>query len=341
MQWRSRHLRALLLLLPSLAGWAGWASHASGQTTPPVPAPQARGEKAEEKTPATQFSGEEVSVGYVLVPVIVRSSSGGYANRLEKKDFRLLVDGRPAPIESFEKRAEAPTSILFLQDVSGSMANGGKLDEGRRTIRYFLDHALPGDEFSVATFAGGRFDVNVPFTNDVGVLRAAVDRFEAYGTTALNDAVAWMPKAGAAGKNPKRFAILVTDGVDNASTISPAEAREIVRRAELPVYVLGLEAGNPFELGTDGEKIYRYADVLNLLARETGGRYYPLSTPDDLGKALAAIVEDLRHEYVLGFATGGGQSRYRDLKVEVTGRNRSVLFRRGYKGPPPNPTRGG
>jgi Ca-activated chloride channel family protein len=294
-----------------------------------------------ESAPATQFSGEEVSVGYVLVPVLVRSSSGGYANRLEKKDFRLLVDGAPAPIESFEKRAEAPTSILFLLDLSGSMANGGKLDESRRAVRYFLDHALPGDEFSVATFAGGRFSVAVPFTGNFDTLRTAVDGLRAYGTTALNDAVAWMPEAGAAGKNPKRFAVLITDGIDNASTISPVEARDIVRRAELPVYVLGLEAGNPFELGTDGKKIYRYADVLNLLAHETGGRYYPLSTPDELGKALAAIVEDLHHEYVLGFATGGGQSRYRDLKVEVSGRNRSVLFRRGYKGPPPNSTRGG
>ncbi len=297
--------------------------------------------KTGESAPATQFSGEEVSVGYVLVPVLVRSSSGGYANRLEKKDFRLLVDGAPAPIESFEKRAEAPTSILFLLDLSGSMANGGKLDESRRAVRYFLDHALPGDEFSVATFAGGRFSVAVPFTGNFDTLKTAVDGFRAYGTTALNDAVAWMPEAGAAGKNPKRFAVLITDGVDNASTISPTEARDIVRRAELPVYVLGLEAGNPFELGTDGKKIYRYADVLNLLAHETGGRYYPLSTPDGLGKALAAIVEDLHHEYVLGFATGGGQSRYRDLKVEVAGKNRSVLFRRGYKGPPPNSTRGG
>jgi VWFA-related protein len=277
----------------------------------------------------------------VLVPVIVRSQSGGYANRLEKKDFRLLVDGTPAPIESFEKRAEAPASILFLQDLSGSMGTGGKLEESRRAVRYFLDRSLPGDEFAIATFAGGSFSLSVPFTAQLDSLRHVVEGFRAYGTTALNDAVAWMPDVSTAGKNPKRFAILITDGVDNASAISPAEAREIVRRAELPVYVLGLEAGSPFALGTDGKKIYRYADVLNLLAHETGGRYYPLSAPGDLGKALAAIVEDLRHEYVLGFATGGGQSRYRDLKVEVAGRNRSVLFRRGYKGPPPNSTRGG
>jgi VWFA-related protein len=326
----------LLLLLLSFAGPARAAGVAAGATvTTPSSAPQ------EPTGPGAKFSGEEVSVGYVLVPVIVRSRSGGYANRLEKKDFQLKVDGAPAAIESFETRAEAPASIVFLQDLSGSMGTGGKLAESQRAIRYFLDHALPGDEFAIATFAGGSFSIDVPFTTDLATLRAAVDGFQAYGTTALHDAVAWVPEISTTGKNPKRFAILITDGVDNASSISPNEAREIVRRAELPLYVLGLEAGSPYEVGLDGKKIYRYADVLNLLAFQTGGRYYPLSVPDDLGKALTAIVEDLRHEYVLGFATGAGPSRFRNLEVEVAGKNRSVLFRRGYKGPPPSSIRGG
>jgi VWFA-related protein len=299
------------------------------------------GATQEPQGPGTKFSGEEVAVGYVLVPVIVRSNSGGYANRLDKKDFRLLVDGRPAPVDSFEQRAEAPASIVFLQDLSGSMEAGGKLESSRRAVRFFLDRSLPGDEFAIATFAGGSATVDVPFTADLAALRGAVDRFRAWGTTALNDAIAWMPEVSAASKNPKRFAILITDGVDNASTISPIEAREIVRRAQLPVYVLGLDAGSPYEVGPDGKKVYRYADVLNLLAHETGGRYYPLSSPDDLGKALSAIVEDLRHEYVLGFATGAGQSRYRNLEVQVAGKNRGVLFRRGYKGPPPSSAKGG
>jgi von Willebrand factor type A domain len=297
------------------------------------PAPQAYADRPKlpetantppEKNPAVQFGGEEVAVGYVLVPVIVRSNSGGYANRLDKKDFRLLVDGRESPIESFETRAEAPASLLFLQDLSGSMGTGGKLEESRRAVRYFLERSQPGDEFSLATFGGGRLSVGVPFTGDLAALRSAVDAWRPYGTTALNDAVAWLPDAVTASRKSKRFAILITDGVDNASTLTPEAAR-----------------GNPFEIGPDGKKLYRYADVLNLLAHQTGGRYYPLSNPDGLGKALAAIVEDLRHEYVLGFATGEGRPRYHDLRVEVTGKNRSVLFRRGYNGPPPSSVRGG
>jgi Ca-activated chloride channel family protein len=286
--------------------------------------------------PGASFE-DEVSVGDVLVPVVVRTRSGGYAKNLEENDFRLLVDGRRVDIESFEQRAEAPASVVFLQDLSGSMGIGGKLDTSRRIVNFFLDRALQGDEFAIATFAGERNEVEVPFTPNLGALREAVGQWEGYGKTGLHDAIAWVPRISLAGRNPKRFAVLITDGVDNASHIQPEEARRLVREAQLPVYVIGMGSGSPFELNTEtGEKVYRYADLLSLLAHETGGRYFPLQKPEDLDTALAAIAEDLRHQYVLGFPTGQGRSAFRDLKVQVAGeRNRSILFRKGYKGPPP------
>ena len=288
---------------------------------------------APKEEPPASF-GEEVSVGYVLVPVVVRSGAS-YVKNLEQDDFKVLVDGKRAAVESFETRADAPASVVVFQDVSGSMENGSKLELSREVVRYFISKALPGDELAIASFASGETQIDVPFTADLAAVREAVDAWKAYGTTALHDAVARMPDVSAEGHNPKRFAILITDGVDNASQIPPEKAREIVRQAQLPVYVIGLDSGNPFELTTEGKKIYRYADVLNLLAVTTGGRYYSISSHEDLQKALAAILDDLRHQYVLGFSTGDGPSRQRSLKVEVKAGDRTVLFRRGYKGPPP------
>ena len=284
---------------------------------------------------------EEVSVGYVLVPVVVRAGAG-YARNLDQEDFRLLVDGRPAPIDSFERRAEAPASVLLLQDLSGSMANSGRLELSREVVRFFTGHALPGDEFAVATFAGDSVGVEVPFTAELSVLRESSEAWTAWGTTALHDAVAWMPEISLKGRNPKRFALLITDGVDNASKITPEQAREIVQKAQLPTYVLGLDSGNPYELSEEGEKIYRYADVLNLLAATTGGRYFSIRGREDLQEALTAILEDLRHQYVLGFPTGDGPSRFRRVQVEVKGDSRrTFVFRRGYQGPPPASASGG
>jgi Ca-activated chloride channel homolog len=278
---------------------------------------------------------DEVAVGYVLVPVVVRSGAG-YVKNLAQGDFTVLVDGRRVAIDSFETRADAPASVVVFQDLSGSMESGGKLALSREVVEFFLAKALPGDELAIATFASGETQVDVPFTRDFDTVREAIGLWKAWGTTALHDAVSFMPDVSAEGHNPKRFAILITDGIDNASQIKPSEAREIVRRAQLPVYVIGLDSGNPFEITGQGKKVYRYADVLNLLAVTTGGRYLSISNHAELQKALAAILEDLRHQYVLGFPTGEGASRQRSLKVEVKAGDRTVLFRRGYKGPPPS-----
>ena len=317
-------------------------AQSTAQTPQPAPA-------APQEPPTSTFA-DEVSVGLVLVPVVVRSGAG-FAKNLDQDDFRLLVEGKPVRIESFERRSDAPASVVVLQDLSGSMETAGKMDWSRQITRFFcraycgLETACPGDEFSLAIFAGDEaLQVEVPFTSDQSALREAVSRWKAYGTTALHDAVASMPRISLEGRNPKRFAILVTDGVDNASRLTPEQARAVVQDAQLPTYVLGLSAGNPYELSTEGKKIYRYADVLNLLAAVTGGRYYSIANAEDLQKALTAILDDVRHQYVLGFSTGDGAVRFRNLAVEVKGKDRSrrtVVFRRGYKGTPPAEPRAG
>lgn len=319
------------------------AAGPAGPAAVATPAPARPAASAAPADPASTGAGtaqfqDTLAVNDILVPVLVRTRSG-YAKHLEAKDFQLLVDGRPVRIESFDKNTEAPTSLVFLQDLSGSMGTGGKIEQSQEVVRYFVGRSLPGDEFALATFASGHGDVEVPFTADRDALLDAVSRWQGWGTTALHDAVAWIPDISAEGHNTRRFAILVTDGADNASSLTPEQAREIVRAAQVPVYVLGLGSGSPYELTAEGKKVYRYADVLNLLAGATGGRYYPISRPADLPKALAAIEEDLRHQYVLGFSTREGERSYRHLKVEVKakglGDRVTVVFRRGYKGPPP------
>ncbi|HEX4956096.1 MAG TPA: VWA domain-containing protein [Thermoanaerobaculia bacterium] len=287
-----------------------------------------------QEPPADAGFGEQIGVGFVLVPVVVRTSDG-YSKSLKVTDFRLFVDDQPVAIESFENRSDAPLSTVFLQDLSGSM-DGAKLAASREVLRHFLEQATPLDELAIATFADGQTTVDVPFTSDLVTLEEAVTTWEAFGTTTLNDAVAWLPEISAGGSHSKRAAVLITDGAENASTLSPADARDIVRRAQVPVYVLGLGSGSPYEVGSDGAKLHRFADVLNLLALYTGGRYFPVSGPNEAKEAVVDIVDDLRHQYVLGFSTSAsGKRAQRRIRVEVDERNVRVLSRQGYTGTPP------
>jgi len=297
----------------------------------PLPqTPPSSGDESEKLT-----FGSSVEVSWVLVPVVVRGKSG-YQTGLKAKHFELWVDGKIVPNPSFETGQGAPVRTLFLQDLSGSMANAGKLEISQRILECFLGRARPADQFSIATFSGGRVEVQIPPTSDVSLLQQAKEAWEPRGTTALHDAVAWLPDLTTEIEHAKRVAVLVTDGVDNASLLAPEKARELVRQAELPVYVLGLHTGSPFVLAPGGEKQYYLSDMLNLLAHFTGASYTSVGSQLQGRLACSSILEDVRHQYVLSFPTRGGpERRFRPIEVRVKGRNRHVAYRKGYLGGPP------
>jgi Ca-activated chloride channel homolog len=283
---------------------------------------------------ASGFS-DEISVAWVLVPVVVRSRSG-YVEGLSSSDFRMFVDERPVAIESFDSGADAPVSLIFLQDLSGSMANGYKLEASRAVLGDLVAAARAGDELALASFAGGRLAVDVPFTTDRQVFAEAMAAWSPYGTTALHDAVAWIPEISVEGRHPKRAVVLVTDGVDNASVVPPEVARAAVRDAKLPVFVFGLDDhGDPLRPDA-GAGADTYARLLGRLTAATGGVYFPIADAAGARRDVASLLADLRAQYVLGFpADGGGERSYRKFRVEVRGRGREAAFRVGYNGGPP------
>jgi VWFA-related protein len=322
--------RALPRRVPAaiLAAWVGAAAAAAAQAPPPAPPGDV------EPAPGASFE-EEVAVSWILVPVIVKSRKG-YVEGLKRQDFQLRVDGKPATFQDFEQRGEAPWSLVFLQDLSGSMGVGGRLEASREAVLWFLEKAKAGDEFALATFSSGSTQVDVPFTEDLDPLVESVLSWEGYGKTALHDAVSWLPDISAPSRNVKRAAVLITDGADNASHLSAAEARELVERAELPVYVLGLESGDPYEVDKKKGEVYEYADVLNLLAYQTGGRYFPIEGPEDLKEACATIAEEMRFQYVLGLETRPeGKPDWHSVQVLVRREGVQVVSRKGYRGTPP------
>ena len=280
--------------------------------------------------PGGTFS-EEVSVGWVLVPFSVRDRRGFVAD-LEPSEVELLADGQPVTPGSFERGAEAPFELVLLQDLSGSMAVGGRLEASLRAADCFLDRLRPADRYAVATFAGRSLTVEVPFTTDRSAGLEAAAAWRPYGVTALHDAVARLPEIRATGR-AAGAAVLITDGAENASRIEPAEAREIVRHARLPVYVLSLARARP----RPGAPIdpQSYAAILRRLAVATGGRYLPITGAGELGEACRSVIDELRSRYVLGFPTAGGESRWRRLRVRVDRRGVEVQARAGYHGQPP------
>lgn len=360
---RDRARAALALVALACMAWITLTACPAWAAADDIPRPD------QDPAPAAPTFQEALSVSWALVPVVVRTRNG-YARGLGHQDFRLWVDGRRVPIDQLDLGSDAPLSVVWLQDLSGSMANAGKLDASRLAFETFLDGFRPGDEIAIAGFAGGRIQVEVPFTDSLATLRESAATWEGYGTTALHDAVSLLPEISAEGSRGKRVAVLVTDGQDNASRLSSAAAVELVRRARIPVYVLGLRAfrpgpgKNPGKTSRDRQDdAVRYAELLSNLAERTGGRYVELTAegtepaprsagaPDgshheatEVATAVRQILDDLRLRYILAVTTAGeGPSTYHEIRVELAhsglsgrdGRHTSLTYRRGYWGTPP------
>ncbi|MEM8996810.1 MAG: hypothetical protein AAGF23_18640, partial [Acidobacteriota bacterium] len=308
--------------------WAIWAAWALA-----LPAPGLGAEPASGAPGTPPVFEEETSVTWVLVPITVEEVGGrGDTTELTREDFELRIDRRPVAFPDFVTPQDVPRTLLVFQDLSGSMANGGKLRASREAIRYFIDEARIGDEMALTSFASGKTWVDVPITAERPALIEHVDAWSAYGTTALHDAVAWIPDLRLGARSAPAV-LLLTDGVDNSSVISPDAARAMVREAEVPVYVLALV--RPRRNGDgEGHDDWRYRDLLRQLAAETGGLYVE-SRPAEVLDACRRILRALDSRYSLAFPLASGESTYHSIEVSVNDRRVRLRHRSGYVGAPP------
>jgi len=280
---------------------------------------------------------ETVSVGYVMIPFTVLGDHGRPITDLRNAEVNLTVDGAPVRSDMFEKSENAPVSFTILLDGSGSMALAGKMDSAFAAIGALIGHRRPGDDFSLYVFAESQAVEVAPFTENPNDITRALAKVKPYGKTAFFDALATMPERSKLGRNPTRAIILLSDGIDNASSLTRAQLAQQLQGISVPIYSLGLREP---EGQIDGRKRPRedLSDIvlLNEVATLTGGKLYLGNTPQQIAEAVSHIEDDLRAQYLIGFApTGKGAVKYRTISLKLTGRARAVRVRAGYLGTEP------
>ena len=247
----------------------------------------------------------------------------------------MRVDTTPIQVDTFERDDNAPVSMAFLVDTSGSMDLAGKLANAKRAIRSIVAGRLPGDDFALFAFSEGDVKMVADFSSNSARLFRALDELDAGGQTALFDAVAATPKL-LKGKNAKRAILLFTDGVDNASKLTPEKMAEILQQVSTPVYAFGMK-NVMYDLLTEEQRQELFVENLKLLAVSSGGKMYLVGGDEDLRPLAAKVNSEVRKQYILGFSPSGrGELKYRVVFVSVTKKgNWLVRTRRGYRGTAP------
>jgi Ca-activated chloride channel family protein len=273
----------------------------------------------------TQYGGS-VDVNAVVVPVTVRDGRGRVVADVPRKAFRLRVDGYSVPIQDLHLESDLPISLGFILDTSGSMA-GRKLEGSRGLIMAFLAERRQEDQIALWTFGNDLVIERFPFGMGWYLLPRVLETIKPWATTALYDMVLRVPEVMEKADHHRRAAILLTDGVDNASAISADEATGIARGLETPIYVLGVEPPPPTAAASGPS----YEEILTLIADASGGLYRRIPRAEEMPEVARTLLDELSSRYILTFTTSGvGQRRWRPIEVTVDGH--VVVTRTGYVG---------
>ncbi len=271
-------------------------------------------------------------VSLVSVNAVVKDRRGRNVRNLTRDDFQILENGAARPIVDFGFSDQGPVSFGVLVDQSGSMKLSNNLEAAREVIRHLLAWFDPGKD-EVALFA---FDQHLrevqPFTTSASVIVDALPKLSAYGSTALYDAIASTARRLESRPSPRRAIIVVTDGVDTASSQTVENVSGIASAIDVPVYVVVVTspANHPQRgstpLRTDGEPI---TTKLANLAYWTGGDMLIASTPAETSVIARRLVVDLRHQYQLAFESST-HAGWHQVAVRTRNPDLQVRARSGY-----------
>ncbi|HVF87735.1 MAG TPA: VWA domain-containing protein [Pyrinomonadaceae bacterium] len=146
-----------------------------------------------------------------------------------------------------------------------------------------------------------------------------------------------MEYAGMASLQGRRKAVfLIASGVDTFSKINYDQARKIAQNAGVPIYIIG--TGELFfkrfedRLGAnDGllgatqpgrMTLLQAKNTLNTFAKETGGKYYPVTFEGEIPGVLQSINALMRNQYSIGYRPverRDGKQRKIQVRVDVNG----------------------
>jgi Ca-activated chloride channel family protein len=272
-------------------------------------------------------------IDVVSLNVSVKDHGNKPISNLAPDDFLVFEDNVPQTVVSVS-RQRVPLGLALLLDTSASMEHN--LGLAKAAASEFVERMAPEDRATIIDF-DTRVQVLQAFTADIHLLRAAIARTAAGGSTALFNAVyiALKDLEKARAETPediRRQAIVVlSDGEDTSSLMAFEDVLDLAKRSHTSIYAIGIREKNPVGIQHPSEGDF----VLRRLASETGGlAYFPLGA-DDLPRIYREIADELTSQYLVAYAPANvaRDGRWRRLAVRVNRPNYSARTKAGYYAP--------
>lgn len=260
-------------------------------------------------------------VRIVRVTAVVTSRSGSFVPAIPRQMFHVREDGTPQTVQQFTG-GDAPMDVMLALDISASMVP--VLPDLRRAVAELVAVLPPTATLSIMGFNDGLYDLHrrgEPIRRGLD----AVERLKAWGSTALHDAIIRGLDRLSVGTG-RRALVVFTDGEDRASRATVSQVRNAIEAHDATVFFVALGRGAAVDA---------LLSSMQRLAALSGGRALQAERADRLGERFREVVDELSHQYLLGYESTNTalDGRWRAITVGLTSGDLRVRARPGYRAP--------
>lgn len=282
---------------------------------------------AEDEGPIATFRKRVEEVNVIFT---VTEKHGRFIKDLKKDDFAVLDDRKPPQaVVDFRSETDLPLRVGLLIDTSGSVRERFSFEQ-EAAMKFLSQTIRPGSDQAFVLGFESEVEVTQDFTDNTQKLAHGIRMLRTGGGTAMYDAIYYacrdkLMKATATA-TVRRAIMLLSDGEDNQSRVTLAEAIEMAQRAEVIIYAISTNYSN---IKMRGDK------NMGKLAEATGGRaFFPFKI-EDVSKAFVEIQDELRSQYALAYKPADflDDGRYRAIEIVADNKKYHVRARKGYYAP--------
>ena len=301
---------------------------------PPPPAPEKP--KKIENMPDYSIS---VTVPIVNLDVLVTTKDGQTIPGLKKENFKILEDGSPQQIATFNQ-TEAPITAVLL--VEYAETNMSYMYEALNAS-YTFASGLKKDDWVAVVSYDMRPQILVDFTQDKRAIMGALNMLRIPGFSERNLFDALFDTLDRVDRiEGKKYVILISSGHDSFSRLTLDQiTKKIKSTKDVTIYSISIgwqhrefmdasgRAGGIRELTWLQDE-----NQLKTFAQLTGGREYAPRFQGELPELFHDIATDIRNQYTITYhpTTTKLDGTYRKLKVELQAPDGGPLKVRDQKG---------
>ena len=285
--------------------------------------------------PGEQPFNIAVNVDLVTVDVLIRDRRGRFLGGLTKKHFRILEDGVPQQVQTFEHTKAPMTVVLVIEFNNLFQRFWSETWYQTLTAAYgFLNTLRPEDWVAVVAY-DLKAEILQDFTQNKKAAYAAMQRlrFPSYSEANLYDTLDEV-LTRLNDVPGKKGIVLISTGIDTFSKLTYGKILKKVRYSEVPIYPVGMMQVMRMRRDSRGHMspidnmtFLQSDNALRYFAEYSGGRAFFPRFYGEFPSIFHTISHHMRNQYTLGYVSSNPahDGKFRKLKVQLVGENGKKL----------------